>query len=264
MRGTAKLALKNYEEAKADYDQAIKLDSLYVLAIYSRATLLVNWSKYDEALIDLNKAIDLKFKRPQAYTMRGLLLARKGYRVDGCRDLVKAKEEGDDKAQTYIDIYCNKEIQYVESIQLEWSRFANWKLNSTNSTPLQEFADYLHPDETLENWTEYGVMSTMKGKIGISIDSSMNIIYTESKKLSAKTKLVFIEKGSKKGFPWIIFLLESPNYPENNPESALCYLVQGSESLYFNLISIKSKYIPKSKQKKWSAFFKTAEIVRKN
>ncbi len=124
--------------------------------------------------------------------------------------------------------------------------------------------ELIHTNETLENWTEFGYMSAIKGAVNVPMDKAMNLMYEEAKKNSPKAKLTFIEKDEKAEYPWIIFLIEAPSFKDDKkPESQLWYIVQGKTSLYTNFRALKKSSIPADLKASWTAFFKTGKIVNK-
>jgi len=84
-RGSAYLALGNYEQALDDYTKATELDSTFPHSFYNRGRLLGILQRYDEALEDLQQAIQLA---PLEF----------GYRANGNIGLIYYKMGEYDKA----------------------------------------------------------------------------------------------------------------------------------------------------------------------
>tara|TARA_R110002049_G_scaffold7173_2_gene42562 strand:- start:3968 stop:4150 length:183 start_codon:yes stop_codon:yes gene_type:complete len=59
----------------SDFDKTIKLDQKFAKAYYSRATVLVSQQKYEEALPDLDKTLELDPTIPSTLTLRGQIRA---------------------------------------------------------------------------------------------------------------------------------------------------------------------------------------------
>ena len=261
-RGTCELALNDFKSAMADFNTTIELDSKYVRAYYSRATVYVSQEKFIESLPDLDKTIELDPKFPNALTLRGQIRAQTGNKEGACEDFNLAKKNGDKQADKYLTQFCGNEQLDGESLMLDWPESENWKLGSSQDTKQMAMLELIHADETLENWTEFGCMMSIKGATNIPMDQAMNLMYEQAKKLSPKAVLTFIEKDETAEYPWIIFTIESPNFKgDKKPESQLWYVVQGKTALYTNFRAVKEATVPKDLKDKWIAFFKTGKIV---
>lgn len=261
-RGSCQLALKEYKSAMADFDKTIKLDPNFVKAYYSRATVFASQQKYLEALPDLDKTIALDPSTPNALTLRGQIRAQTGRQEEACLDFKRALELGESQAEQYLIQFCGGEVQSTETLLLEWPEEENWKVGSEQESGEITLVEYIHADESLEDWTEFGSMMTVKGAKNVPMDKAMNMMIEQAKKMAPKAKLTFIEKDESAEYPWIIFIIESPEYNiDNTPESQLWYVVQGKTSLFMNFRAIKEAKIPTELQEKWIQFFKTARVV---
>lgn len=263
-RGTCELALKEFKSAMSDFSKTIELDPKFVKAYYSRASVFVSQEKYVEALPDLDKTIELDQTIPNALTLRGQIRAQTGNKKGACDDFNKAKEIGDKKADNYLSQFCGNEQQGGESLLLHWPEAENWKIGSNQENEQMAMLELIHSNETFENWTEIGTMTSIKGAKNIPMDQAMNMTFDQAKKNAPKAKLTFIEKDESVEFPWIIFTIESPSFKnDKNPESQLWYVVQGKTSLYTNFRAVKQATIPADLKDKWVKFFKTGKIVYK-
>jgi tetratricopeptide (TPR) repeat protein len=261
-RGNCELALKDLKSAMADYSKTIKLDPDYAKAYYGRASVFVSQQKYIDALPDLDKTIELDPTIPNALTLRGQIRAQTGNKKGACKDFNQAKEIGDNQADKYLHQYCDNEQQQVESLMLDWPESENWKVGDEQENSEQHVLDLIHTNETIDNWTELGNMTSIKGIKGVPIDKAMNLMFDQTKQNAPKAKLTFIEKDEETEFPWIIFTIESPSFKnDKTPESQLWYIVQGKQALYTNFIAIKKAVIPTELKDKWTKFFKTGLIV---
>ncbi len=95
----------NYDEAIADLDRAIELEPGFAYTYYNRANLLVMSDRLPEAFDDYTRAIELNPHFAEAYYNRGLVQiylrdTRKGY-----LDISKAGEEGIEAAYELIERY---------------------------------------------------------------------------------------------------------------------------------------------------------------
>ena len=71
-RGNAKVNLDQYQEAIADFDEAIRLQPDYAYAYANRGNAKVNLGQYQEAIADFDEAIRLQPDNAYAYADRGL------------------------------------------------------------------------------------------------------------------------------------------------------------------------------------------------
>lgn len=106
-RGNAKMKLQDYYGAISDYTSAIVLNENYVEAYFNRGKAKQFLQAYEDAINDCSKIIQIKPKNADAYYMRGLLRIEFGDLKQGCLDLSKAGELGDQKAYDAIKEKCN-------------------------------------------------------------------------------------------------------------------------------------------------------------
>jgi tetratricopeptide (TPR) repeat protein len=261
-RGTCYLALNNFKDSYADFTKAIELNPKDAESYYRRATIFVVQDKYLEALPDLDKTIELDPAAPDALTLRGQIRMQSGNEKGGCEDFNLAKKNGDKQADEYIKKFCGNKKQKNESLMLDWPDAENWKVGSQQENDKMTLVELIHANETLENWTEIGTMTSIKGAKNVGLDKAMNLMYDQSKINSPKAKLTFIEKDENAEFPWIIFTIECPNFKnDKTPESQLWYIVQGETALYTNFRAVKKAEISPDLKTRWIAFFKTAKVV---
>lgn len=263
-RGTCALALKDYRTAMTYFSKTIALDPQYAKAYYSRATVLVSEEKYREALPDLDKTIALDPQTPNVLTLRGQIRAQTGNKKGACEDFTIAKQIGDEQADKYLARFCGNEQQEGESLMLDWPDSENWKVGSSQEDEQMAMIELIPANETLEKWTEFGSMLSIKGATNVPMDVAMNMMYDQAKTHAPKAKLTFIEKEEDIEYPWIIFTIESPGFQNDNvPESQLWYIVQGKTALYANFRAVKQAKIPTALKDKWTKFFKTGKVVHK-
>ncbi len=180
-RGTCKLALKDFKSAMADFNKTIELDSKFTKAYYSRATVFIGQEKYIESLPDLDKTIELEPTFPNALTLRGQIRAQSGNKKGACEDFTQAKQNGDKKAEKYLNQFCGNEQQAGESLMLDWPESENWKVGNSQENSQTAILELIHSDETLDNWTEFGYMSSIKGATNIPMDKAMNLMFEQAK-----------------------------------------------------------------------------------
>lgn len=263
-RGTCELALKDFKSAMTDFNKTIEIDPKFVKAYYSRASVYVSQERYKEALPDLDKTIELDPSIPNVLTLRGQIRAQTGNKKGACEDFNQAKQIGDKKADKYLSQFCGNEQQTGESLMLDWPETENWKVGSNQENEQMAMLELIHSNETLEKWTEFGSMMSIKGVKNIPMDKAMNMMYDQAKLNSPKAKLTFIEKDESVECPWIIFTIEAPSFKnDTTPESQLWYIVQGKTSLYTNFRAIKQSTVPADLKDKWIKFFKTGKVIYK-
>lgn len=106
-RGNVKMKLQDYYGAISDYTSAIALNENYVDAYFNRGKAKQFLQAYEDAINDCSKIIQINPKSYDAYYMRGLLRIEFGDLQQGCLDLSKAGELGDQKAYETIRERCN-------------------------------------------------------------------------------------------------------------------------------------------------------------
>lgn len=107
-RGNVKMKLQDYYGAISDYSAAISLNENYVEAYFNRGRAKQFLLAYEDAINDCSKIIQINPKSIDAYYMRGLLRINYGDTKNGCLDLSKAGELGDQKAYDTIRDKCNQ------------------------------------------------------------------------------------------------------------------------------------------------------------
>ena len=97
-----------FEEALIDMNQAIELNSHSAEFFMNRGVVKLNLKDYDNSINDFSKAISLKPNFKMAYFNRGLAKINSGKNTDGCQDLQKAYQLGYSAAASFIQTYCGK------------------------------------------------------------------------------------------------------------------------------------------------------------
>lgn len=158
----------------------------------------------------------------------------------------------------------NNVQQEGESLMLDWPDSEHWKIGDDQENSQMRVLDLIHENETIDNWTELGNMTYIKGLTGVPMDTAMEIMFNQAKGNAPKATLTFIEKDEKGVYPWIIFTIEAPGFNNDaTPESQLWYIIQGKQGLYTNFRAIKKAKISEELKKKWTVFFKTGRVVMK-
>lgn len=110
-RGNVKMKLQDYYGAIADYTAAININENYIEAYFNRGKAKQFLQAYEDAINDCSKIIQINPKNVDAYYMRGILRITFGDMKNGCLDLSKAGELGDQKAYETIKEKCNQKTQ---------------------------------------------------------------------------------------------------------------------------------------------------------
>jgi len=263
-RGNCELNLGDFKSALKDLNKAIELDPNYISAYYDKAAVFASQQNYSEALPNLDKVIELDNAFPDALTLRGQMRYSTGNKSGACDDFYEAKKVGDKQADKYITKFCGNESQKGENFLLDWPINENWKIGDEQENSVQHVIDVIHTNETIDNWTELGNMTTIKGVTGVPVEMPMNYFFEQAKKKAKDAKLTILEKDDKAKYPWIIFTIEASSFKgDKRPESQLWYTVIGKQAIYNNFRAIKQATIPEDLKVKWTAFFKTGQIVYK-
>ncbi len=91
-RGQTYLQMGKFEDALADLSRAIELDDKYAWAIASRGQTYRQMGKFEDALADLSRAIELDDKYAWAIASRGVTYLQMGKFEDALADLSRAIE----------------------------------------------------------------------------------------------------------------------------------------------------------------------------
>jgi tetratricopeptide (TPR) repeat protein len=102
-RGIEYMATQKYNMAIDDLNKAIELNPQYANAYYNLGIISRNEGKFDRALEDYSKAIVLKPDYYNAYTNRGEVYILKGEYSDGIQDLNKAIELDPNLPYAYVN-----------------------------------------------------------------------------------------------------------------------------------------------------------------
>jgi len=152
--------------------------------------------------------------------------------------------------------------QKQENLKIIWPEEYKWKIGSNQEDGNISMLELIPGDETLEKWTIMGTMMSLKGAKNIPMDAIMQTMIDQAKQNAPKATLTLIEKNESDKSHWIIFKIESPRFNnDKNPESQLYYIIQGETSLYTNFVAIKEKSLSKEFVDKWTAVFKSSEII---
>jgi tetratricopeptide (TPR) repeat protein len=95
-----------FEEAMKNFNKAIELQPRYPDVYNNRGIIFGMEKKYDESISNFNKAIELKADYPEAYFNRGLTYFNIGKKEIACGDLQKAAAMGHLTAIEMYNKFC--------------------------------------------------------------------------------------------------------------------------------------------------------------
>lgn len=105
-RGLIKSNLKDYKGAIADYTALLAINPLDAQAYNNRGYEKLIIRDYKSAITDFSEAIKINPDYGVAYHNRGLTKLQIGVKEGGCRDIVKAKELGNEGAIASFRDFC--------------------------------------------------------------------------------------------------------------------------------------------------------------
>ena len=159
-------------------------------------------------------------------------------------------------------LFAQNKPHPAESLKLDWPESEHWKVGDEQQDRRQHITDLIHEDESIDKWTELGNMTSIKGMVGIPVDTAMYMMFLSALGAAPEAKLTFMQKGEIQECPWILFTIEAPGFKEDTmPESQLWYVIQGKQGLYTNFIAIKKPKLPEDFKTKWIAFFLKGRLV---
>jgi hypothetical protein len=162
----------------------------------------------------------------------------------------------------YVLFAQNNKANKGESLKLDWPKSEHWKIGDEQEAGVQHIVDLVHENESTASWTELGNMTSIKGIVGIPVDTAMYMMFLSAVAKAYDPKLTFIQKGQLQDCAWILFSIEAPGFKNDTiPESQLWYVVQGKEGLYTNFIAIKNSRLPEDFKQKWTTFFLSGRLT---
>jgi tetratricopeptide (TPR) repeat protein len=139
-RGNAYRVMKQYEFAKSDYTDAIKIKTDYIDAYYNRGMCYLHLEDYDSAVFDFNLVIKSKQNDPYVYFNRGNAYSGLYKYDDAIADYTQAIQLYPD----YTDAYYNRGNKYY-GLEMYEEAVKDWemvkKLDPANATAIQEKID---------------------------------------------------------------------------------------------------------------------------
>jgi tetratricopeptide (TPR) repeat protein len=172
-RGGTLMLEKRYEEALADYNKAIELRADFYDAYNNRGILLSDLQRKQEALADYNKAIQFDSSKAEVFNNRGLLLMELGRSREALVDFNKSIQ----LQPSYAQAYYNRGL------------LVSGEGNSSQAYQDYETAIRLNPTYT-EAYVNRGVLLHNENKLDEAL-----VQYTKAMELQQDNPQVFHNRG---------------------------------------------------------------------
>lgn len=105
-REQAEIQCRMYQQAINDINKAVEMEPENVELWVEKGSIHVRVGQIDEAITALNKAISMDPKNGAAYRMLGYCQVQQKKNKEACANFTKAKELGDEVADSLIQKYC--------------------------------------------------------------------------------------------------------------------------------------------------------------
>jgi tetratricopeptide (TPR) repeat protein len=99
---------EKYERALSDFNKTIQLETGFAFAYYNRAFIKYKLQDFNGAVKDYSSAIQLEPDLADAYFNRGLLLFGLNDKLSACQDFSKAGELGLTESYSVIKLFCSQ------------------------------------------------------------------------------------------------------------------------------------------------------------
>ncbi|MDI9314235.1 MAG: tetratricopeptide repeat protein [Hydrotalea sp.] len=205
--GIAKAKLGKYNEAIKDFDKAIELNPQHAEAYYNRGNAKIDLGQYDSAIKDYNEAIKLNPQHADAYNNRGNAKNGLGQHEEAMADYDKAIEL---KPQ-FAEAYNNRGA-------------AKYNLGKHNSA----IKDY---DKAIElnpqNAEAYNNRGAVKGQVGQFVEAIKD--FDKAMELNPKYAAAYNNRGAVKGQvgQFVEAIKDFDKAIELNPQFADAYYNRG-------------------------------------
>jgi len=172
-RGGTLQSMNRFDEALRDYNKAIELRPLYADAYCNRGIILADRKKNDEALADYNKAIELNPKMITAYNNRGLLYLEMKKNSEARADFEKALQ----LKPGYAEAYYNRGLLAMDENKNE-----------------EAFSDYSKAIQLQPAYVEAYINRGVLMHTGKKYDEAL-IDYNKALQLQPGNSMVYFNKG---------------------------------------------------------------------
>ena len=107
-RGDVKMKMKKYDDALSDYNKSIELKKDNWHSYYARCKLKIKLNQIEEALLDINRTIEINDNLSEVFETRVSLRIKLGDKRGACSDLQQLKEWGGDEYDKLIKENCQQ------------------------------------------------------------------------------------------------------------------------------------------------------------
>jgi len=143
-----------------------------------------------------------------------------------------------------------------------WPEEYKWKIISDTEDSLTHTVQFLPGNETLQKWSIMGMTMNLKTQTASNLNEILDPFLESALQESPKGKYYIIEKDTSSKNFWVIYKVESPEFPNDPlPESQLWYIIQGNETIFVSFVAIKEEYLSDYFTKKWVKIFKSSRLV---
>jgi len=251
-------------KAAEDFTKAMALqpsDS----ALYMRAVCYVKAKELTKGVADLTVLLERNFMFPHALALRGQAYYALGARADACTDLTQAASMGDVQALALAQERCDTSAVATEGVVVNWPQDKGpWKQVDSRDDSAMSVVVLRREREIGKDWTELGMMTSMKRVYRANPDTVMKVIHAESRKQAEDPILTFLARGVTDGRPWVIFSIEAASWKsDKHPESQMYFVVQGTSALYIIHRDVRSARLTAKEKKQWISVFKSTTIRKK-
>ena len=105
IRSLAEVEGRLYQQALNDINRAVQMEPKETLYYAEKASLQIRVGQYDDALATANECIAIDPESSDGYLFKGLAQCLKGNKAEGIPNLQKARELGDPQADKFIEKY---------------------------------------------------------------------------------------------------------------------------------------------------------------
>ena len=99
------MELRRYQQAINDMNDLVALEPNSAELWAEKASYELRVNLFDQAMESAQQCLRLDPEGSDGYLMTGIVMCIKGNKEEGLKNLNKAKELGNDQAQTFIDKY---------------------------------------------------------------------------------------------------------------------------------------------------------------
>ncbi len=251
-------------KAAEDFTRAMELQQSDS-ALYMRAVCYVKATELMKGVTDLTVLLERNLMFPHALALRGQAYYALGARADACADLARAAAMGDVQAAALAQERCDTAAAVTEGVVIDWPQDNGpWKQVDSRDDSTMSVVVLRREREIGKNWTELGMMTSMKRVYRAHPDSAMKVIHAEARKQAVDPRLTVLDRGVTDERPWVIFSIESASWgADHHAESQIYYVVQGKAALYIVHRDVRRATLTPREVKQWVKVFRTATIKQR-